>query len=105
MKWIILVALAAALPLAWRSLAFAASVPAVGQPAPTFSLPDQNGKVRSLADFKGKWVALYFYPKDDTPGCTEQACTYRDDLQMLTRLGCEVVGVSVDSSASHAEFA
>ena len=77
----------------------------VGQPAPDFSLPDQNGKMRTLEDFRGKWLALYFYVKDDTPGCTEQACKFRDDIHELTDLGVQVVGVSVDDSASHANFA
>ncbi len=60
----------------------------VGQPAPDFSLPDQNGKTRTLADFRGKWLALYFYVKDDTPGCTEQACKFRDDIHELDGPGC-----------------
>ena len=77
----------------------------VGQPAPDFSLPDQNGKTRTLADFRGKWLALYFYVKDDTPGCTEQACKFRDDIHELADLGAQVVGVSVDDTASHANFA
>ena len=77
----------------------------VGQPAPDFSLPDQNGKTHKLADFRGKWLALYFYVKDDTPGCTEQACKFRDDIHELTDLGAQVVGVSVDDTASHADFA
>ncbi len=77
----------------------------VGQPAPDFSLPDQNGKTRTLADFRGKWLALYFYVKDDTPGCTEQACKFRDDIHELADLGAQVVGVSVDDTASHADFA
>jgi peroxiredoxin Q/BCP len=76
-----------------------------GQPAPDFSLPDQNGKTRTLSDFRGKWLALYFYVKDDTPGCTQQACTFRDDIHELSDLGAQVVGVSVDDSASHANFA
>jgi len=77
----------------------------VGQPAPDFSLADQNGKTHTLADFGGKWLALYFYVKDDTPGCTEQACKFRDDIHQLTALGAQVVGVSVDDSANHANFA
>jgi thioredoxin-dependent peroxiredoxin len=77
----------------------------VGQPAPDFSLADQNGKTRRLADFRGKWLALYFYVKDDTPGCTEQACKFRDDMHELTDLGAQVIGVSVDDTASHANFA
>ena len=77
----------------------------VGQPAPNFSLPDQNGKLHALADYRGKWLTLYFYPKDDTPGCTKQACTFRDELGELSTLGTEVVGISVDDSKSHADFA
>jgi len=76
----------------------------LGQPAPEFSLLDQFGKIHTLADFQGKWLALYFYPKDDTPGCTKQACAFRDDFQQLTDLGAKVIGVSVDSTNSHAEF-
>lgn len=76
----------------------------LGQPAPEFNLTDQSGKTHTLADFQGKWLALYFYPKDDTPGCTKQACSFRDDLQQLTDLGAEVIGVSVDDTNSHAEF-
>ncbi len=77
----------------------------VGQPAPDFKLPDQNGNIRTLADFRGQWLALYFYVKDDTPGCTEQACKFRDDIHELSDLGAQVVGVSVDDSTSHANFA
>lgn len=82
-----------------------AGVPDVGQPAPDFALPDQQGKTRKLADWRGRWLVLYFYPKNDTPGCTEEACTFRDDWLQLQALGAEVVGISVDSSASHAAFA
>lgn len=89
----------------WTAVAAAAGVPAVGSPAPEFSLPDQAGRTVRLADFRGKWVVLYFYPKDDTPGCTEEACSFRDDQAALTLLGAQVVGVSLDDSASHAAFA
>lgn len=82
-----------------------AAVPEAGQPAPDFELPDQQGKTRKLGDWRGKWLVLYFYPKNDTPGCTEEACTFRDDWLQLQALGAEVVGISVDSSASHATFA
>ncbi|MEK7751200.1 MAG: peroxiredoxin [Acidobacteriota bacterium] len=82
-----------------------AAVPAAGATAPAFSLPDQTGKSRSLAQFRGKWVVLYFYPKDGTPGCTEQACRFRDDIFALEQMGAQVVGVSLDDSASHAQFA
>ncbi|MEQ1589859.1 MAG: peroxiredoxin [Gallionella sp.] len=83
----------------------AGELPEVGKPAPDFKLPDQNGKQHALKDFRGKWLVLYFYPKDDTPGCTKEACAFRDDLNLITELGAQVVGVSVDDSASHAEFA
>lgn len=76
-----------------------------GQQAPDFRLPDQHGQIHALADFRGKWLALYFYPKDDTPGCTRQACAFRDDLDKLKALGAEVIGVSVDTVQSHAGFA
>lgn len=85
--------------------AHAADVPAVGMGAPEFVLKDQSGKQQSLLNYRGKWVVLYFYPKDDTPGCTEQACKFRDDLATLTALGAQVLGISVDDSASHAKFA
>ena len=82
-----------------------AALPAVGAPAPEFSLADHSGKTRTLAEFRGKWVVLYFYPKDDTPGCTEEACKFRDDFFTLEQMGAQVVGVSLDDSASHAQFA
>lgn len=87
------------------SPAHADEVPTIGQPAPDFSLPDQDGKMHKLRDYAGKWLVLYFYPKDDTPGCTQEACAFRDDLNKLTALGAEIVGISVDSQSSHAKFA
>lgn len=105
-KWIVIAAVLGFALLLWRSTAFASSnLPKVGQTAPEFSLADQLGRVRSSSEFRGKWLVLYFYPKDDTPGCTEQACAFRDDLHQLTALGAAVIGVSIDSTASHAEFA
>ena len=82
----------------------AGEVPKVGQLAPGFNLPDQNGQMHSLQEFSGKWLVLYFYPKDDTPGCTKEACSFRDDLHKLVALDAQVVGISVDDSNSHAEF-
>ncbi len=73
-------------------------------PAPQFSLPDENGNVHSLADFAGKWLVLYFYPEDDTPGCTIQACSLRDARDELQDIGAVVVGVSKDSVNSHDAF-
>jgi peroxiredoxin Q/BCP len=72
--------------------------------APDFSLPDENGKTTTLNDFKGKWVVLYFYPKDDTPGCTVQACSLRDARDDLQDLGASVIGISKDSTQSHDKF-
>lgn len=72
--------------------------------APDFSLKDSEGSVHTLADYKGKWLVLYFYPKDDTPGCTIEACAMRDARDELTGLGAEVVGVSRDEAASHDKF-
>lgn len=72
--------------------------------APDFSLKDSDGKVHSLADYAGKWLVLYFYPKDDTPGCTTEACAMRDSRDELTDLGAEVIGVSRDDAASHDKF-
>ena len=77
----------------------------VGAAAPAFALKDQAGKVHALADYRGRWVVLYFYPKDDTPGCTTEACNFRDDLHTLRALNVQVLGVSMDDSQSHARFA
>lgn len=77
----------------------------IGTPAPDFLLPDQEGKVHSLAEYKGKWIVLYFYPKDDTPGCTAEACSFRDARTELHQKGLEVIGVSVDPVKNHATFA
>jgi len=72
--------------------------------APEFTLPDAYGKMHSLADYKGKWVVLYFYPKDDTPGCTTEACSLRDARDELTALDAEVLGVSKDEPDLHEKF-
>ncbi len=77
----------------------------VGMPAPSFELADQTGKTHNLKDYLGKWVVLYFYPKDDTPGCTKEACAFRDDIATLQSLDVQVFGVSIDSVKSHADFA
>jgi peroxiredoxin Q/BCP len=82
-----------------------AEVPAIGSAAPGFTLPDQNGAPRRLAEWSGRWVVLYFYPKDDTPGCTTEACSFRDDISLITALGAQVVGISVDDTISHKAFA
>jgi len=76
-----------------------------GDEAPEFTLPDQDGKSHALADYRGQWVLLYFYPKDDTAGCTKEACMIRDDFHNFQEIGAVVLGVSVDSVASHKKFA
>jgi peroxiredoxin Q/BCP len=76
-----------------------------GKPAPAFTLTDGDGKRVSLADFAGKDVILYFYPKDDTPGCTKEACGFRDGWKELVRSDAVVLGVSADDAASHRRFA
>jgi len=73
--------------------------------APDFALPDQEGTIKTLADYSGKWLVLYFYPKDDTPGCTTEACSFRDERDAIAEFGnAEVVGVSKDSVKSHKAF-
>ena len=70
-----------------------------------FSLPDQNGEVHKLSDYRGQFVVLYFYPKDDTPGCTIEACSFRDNQELFKKNGIVVLGVSKDTVASHKKFA
>lgn len=75
-----------------------------GNPAPDFELPDETGALRQLSDFRGKPVVLYFYPKDDTPGCTAEACNFRDDYSAYEKAGVEILGVSPDTVKSHVKF-
>jgi peroxiredoxin Q/BCP len=82
-----------------------ADTPKVGDPAPGFELKDQVGELHSLEDYRDQWVALYFYPKDGTPGCTTEACEFRDDIFKYRRLGAQVVGISLDDTESHRKFA
>ena len=77
----------------------------VGKPAPEFKLQDQTGAWRTLADYRGKWVVLYFYPKDNTPGCTTQACEFRDEIFAFRRANAVILGVSVDKVDSKEAFA
>jgi peroxiredoxin Q/BCP len=76
-----------------------------GNKAPDFKVPDADGKIVRLKDLKGKKVVLYFYPKDDTPGCTKEACAFRDSFSKFKRRGIEVLGVSLDNEKSHQKFA
>ena len=81
------------------------TIPETGKQAPAFTLSDQDGKEHALKDYAGKWVLLYFYPKDDTPGCTIEACSFRDQFKDFKKIGAVVLGVSTDSVASHKKFA
>ncbi len=104
--WLLIAFIACAAFLLWRRIAAGkAALPRAGDALPDFALPDQNDAVRSAADFRGRWLVLYFYPRDDTPGCTEQAARFRDALQEFGAAGAAVCGISVDDSASHAAFA
>ena len=76
----------------------------VGTQAPDFNLPDENGKLHTLQDYAGKYILLYFYPKDDTPGCTTEACNFRDDYSTYENANVVILGVSPDSPASHKKF-
>jgi peroxiredoxin Q/BCP len=77
---------------------------ALGDPAPPFALQDADGKVHRLEDYSGRWVVLYFYPRDNTPGCTAEACAFRDARSRIVRRKAVVLGVSADSASSHARF-
>ena len=82
-----------------------AAQPSVGEPAPDFELQDQNNRWHTLDSFRGNWVALYFYPKADTPGCTTESCAFRDDIFKFKKIGVKVVGVSLDDVKSQKAFA
>ena len=76
----------------------------IGTKAPEFSLPDENGEIRNLSDYKGKKLILYFYPRDNTPGCTKQACGFADLYPQFSEKDVEIIGISKDSVASHKKF-
>ena len=76
----------------------------VGQVAPDFVLNDQNNHEHNLKDYHGEWIVLYFYPKDDTPGCTTEACEFRDNIEILNKLKAKIFGISLDSIESHKKF-
>jgi peroxiredoxin Q/BCP len=97
--------LAGILCLALGALGSADAEVVVGQPAPDFRLQDQNGNWHTLEQYRGQWIALYFYPKDNTPGCTKEACAFRDNIFAFEEIGAVILGVSLDDSASHAQFA
>ena len=87
------------------SAARASDGPVVGEPAPEFELPDQDGQLHSLEDYRDRWVVLYFYPKNETPGCTTQACEFRDNIFAYRELNAQILGVSLDDVESHKAFA
>lgn len=109
-RWLGLVGLFTALLVSWAGVQPALAqwgttpLPQIGAPAPEFELPDQSGQVRRLVDFRGKWVVLYFYPRDFTAGCTIEARRFQQDLPKFRTLGAEIVGVSADSVDSHRRF-
>lgn len=91
--------------IGYRSYAYASSKLVVDGDAPNFTLNDTKGSTHSLSDYRGKYLVLYFYPKNDTPACTKEACHFRDDMTQLEKLGAKVVGISIDSSESNGKFA
>lgn len=95
----------AAITFGFTSIGIANEQVAVGEPAPEFELSDQNGQLHSLEDYREQWVVLYFYPKDETPGCTTEACEFRDNIFAYRELNAQILGVSLDDAASHKAFA
>lgn len=77
----------------------------IGKSAPAFKLNDQTGSSHTLESYQGKWLVIYFYPKDDTPGCTKEACAFRDEYKVISAVNTQVLGISIDKQTSHAEFA
>ena len=94
-----------ALVASFTSIGMANDQVTTGDPAPEFELSDQNGQLHSLEDYRDQWVVLYFYPKDETPGCTAEACAFRDNYEDFVDAGAVVIGVSQDSEKSHKAFA
>ena len=100
-----LVALTIAAAFGFSSLGIANDSVSVGAAAPEFELSDQDGQLHSLEDYRDQWVVLYFYPKDETPGCTTEACEFRDNIFAYDEIGAVILGVSLDDVESHAAFA
>jgi peroxiredoxin Q/BCP len=88
----------------YGTAALAGDSPVVGSEAPGFKLQDQNGEWHDLQDYRDTWLVVYFYPKDDTPGCTTEACNFRDNIYAFKAIGASVVGISVDDVESHQKF-
>lgn len=102
---IVLIAVALAAVFGFTSIGTANDQVAVGDAAPEFELPDQDGQLHSLEDYRDRWVVLYFYPKDETPGCTTEACEFRDNIFAFRELNAQILGVSLDDVESHKAFA
>ena len=100
---LVFVTLAAA--FGFTSIGIANDQVTTGDPAPEFELSDQNGQLHSLEDYRDRWVVLYFYPKDETPGCTTEACEFRDNIFAYRELNAQILGVSLDDAESHKAFA
>ena len=106
MKWIVFAAtMAFVSAFFWYQVNKTGGIPKIGQMAPIFDLPDQSGTRHKLQDYSGSWLVLYFYPKDDTPICTKEACAFRDDFAKIRAAGANIVGISLDDVSSHAKFA
>jgi len=105
MKYSILPPLATLAVLCCACSPTAAGEVVVGQSAPEFELPDQDGQLHSLEDYRDRWVVLYFYPKDETPGCTTEACAFRDNIFAFQEIDAQILGISFDDVASHKVFA
>ena len=99
------IAATAVVVLGFTSIGIANDSVAVGEQAPEFELSDQDGQLQSLEDYRDQWVVLYFYPKDDTPGCTTEACEFRDNIFAFKDLNAQILGVSLDDVESHKSFA
>lgn len=104
MKWLMLVLLLVVALLLWRVWRPIQHLNA-GVQAPAFALIDQHDQPHTLEKYRGRWLVLFFYPRDDTPGCTKEACQFRDAFAALKALHAEIIGISVDDAASHARFA
>lgn len=104
MKAIIIIAIVLLIILIMKRPAFGDEAKMLGQPAPDFSLKNSGGELVNLSSFQGQWLVIFFYPKDDTPGCTAEACAFRDNFDDIKKLNATIVGISVDSSESHKEF-
>ena len=105
MKFPIIITLLSVAALSFSSYGVANETVTIGEPAPEFELPDQTGQLHSLEDYRDQWVVLYFYPKDETPGCTTEACEFRDNIFEFQDMNAQILGVSFDDVESHLKFA